>query len=134
MRILLKGKDGSVAIMTLVDGADKEDAIKKFKDSHPEGFYIDHFEFEGELPSREFRDAWVHNGKEIIINPAKAATVHLQRVRNARNIKLEELDKEQLRHIASPDKLRELEDKKQGLRDLPAKIKTLEWPEELERK
>lgn len=134
MNILLKGKDGSIAIMTLVEGADKEFAIKNFKDSHPDGFYVDYFEFNGKLPlSREFRDAWTHDGKDVTIDATKAKDINLRRVRNARNVLLEGLDKEQLRYMSDADKLKELEAKKQVLRDLPANLNGLEWPELLER-
>lgn len=134
MQVLLKGKDGSVAIMTLVEGADIEDAVSKFKDSHPQGFYIDYFKFEGKLPkTREFRDAWAHNGKQVVIDSAKASSIHLRRVRKIRDAALEQLDKQHLRYMSSPDKIKEIEDKKQELRDLPVNVKGLEWPDLLER-
>lgn len=135
MQILIKGKDGSVAIMSLVEGADKDEAVKKFKDSHPEGNYGDYFEFEGKLPlNREFRDAWTLNGSKIVIDEVKAKDIHLGRVRHVRNLELDKLDKEQLRHISDATKLKEIEVRKQELRELPSKIKNLEWPDILERK
>lgn len=134
MNILLKGKDGSIAVMTLAEGADKEDAVEKFKDSHPKGFYVDYFEFEGEIPlNREFRDAWTHSGNNIVVDTSKAKNIHLTRIRKSRNKELEKLDKEQLKCMLDSAKLKEMEDKKQLLRDLPANIKNLDWPELLER-
>lgn len=134
MNILFKGKDGSVAIMTLAPEADKEDAIKKFLGAH-EGMYVDHFEYNGAFPeSREFRDAWKLSTKnEIVVDKNKASALQLGRIRHVRNLELEKLDKEQLRHLHDAEKLAEIEAKKQILRDLPAKIKDLEWPAELPR-
>lgn len=132
MRIVIRGRDGSVAIMTLAEGADKEDALKKFKDQHP-GMYDDHFEVDAVPLDREFRDAWTCNGKSIVVDKAKASTIHLDRVRNARNKALDALDKEQLRHLSDAEKLKELESKKQILRDLPANVKGLEWPNILDK-
>ena len=62
--IILKHIDGSIAIMELAPGADKEDAIRKFKLAHP-GLYNEHYEGNFKLPqSREHRDKWkFFNGK-----------------------------------------------------------------------
>ncbi len=131
MKILLKGKDGSVAIMSLAEGADKEEAVRKFKESHPDE-YIDHFEFEGELPeSREFRDAWTLIGGKIVVDRSKAMGIHMRHIRQVRNQELINLDNMQLRHLFDLDKLKELDEKKQVLRDLPKNVKNLEWPESL---
>lgn len=129
MKIVLKGKDGSVAIMTLTEGADKTNAIRKFKESHDKGFYVDHIEFEGDLPlDREFRDAWTLKGSKIVVDSIKAASIHIERVRHIRNKELAKLDAEQLRHLSDAEKLKELEKKKQLLRDLPENVKGLKWP------
>ncbi len=134
MNIILKGKDGSVAIMSLVDGADVEETVQKFKDSHPEGFYVDYFEYDGYFPlSREFRDAWTIKGTKVEIDNTKAMKIHLGRVRVARNRELEKLDKEQLRYLSDPWKPKEIEEKKQILRDLPATVVDLNWPDNLTR-
>ncbi len=131
LRIILKCKEGSVAIMTLAEGADVDETVRKFKESHPDT-YGDWMEFKGKLPSsREFRDAWTHNGKGIVVDAAKASAIHLGRIRHARNAALEKLDKEHLRHLGNPDKVKEIEERKQSLRDLPSKVKDLEWPEGL---
>lgn len=133
MSIIFKGRDGSVAIMTVTPGAGQEEAARKFKDAHPD-FYTDYFELpEGsKLPSsREFRDAWTCKGEKIVVDASKAKDIHLGRIRHVRNIELDKLDKEQLRHLAEPDKLKELDEKKQVLRDLPEHIKGLEWPDVL---
>ncbi len=131
MNIILKGRDGSVSIMTLVEGADKEEAIRKFKEAHAEGMYTDAFEMEEiEMPpSREFRDAWTLQGGKIVIDNTKAKSIHLGRIRHARNLALEALDKEQLKCMSNNVKLKEIDEKKQILRDLPKNVKNLEWPE-----
>ncbi len=133
MSILFKGMDGSVAIMTLAPGADKSEAVRKFKEAHPDT-YIDHFEFNGKLPSREFRDAWsVDTKQKIVIDKVKAKDIHLARIRHIRNLELDKLDKELIRYISSPDKLIEIEERKQLLRDIPQHVKGLEWPNQLEK-
>jgi len=125
MKIFFKGKDNSVAIMELAPGADKMDAIKKFQAAHA-GFYEEYFEEDIEVPEdRTFRDAWKLQGSKIIVDGVKAMDIHLNRVRKLRNKKLEELDKEQLRYLSNPEKLKEVEDKKQMLRDLPQNITNL---------
>lgn len=135
MNILLKAADGSVAIMSLAEGADKAEAVRKFKESHSDENYGDFFEFQGKLPlSREFRDAWVVKGKDVVVDNAKALSIHMARIRHCRDEALDKLDKEQLRYLSYPDKLKEIEDKKQILRDLPLKMKGLDWPDMLERK
>ncbi len=124
--ILLKSKDGSVAVMNLVDGADKLESIRKFQELHPE--YVDYYEGDLELPkSRDFRDAWVLKDNKILIDDKKALKIHLERVRLVRNRKLEELDKEQMIKGLTKD----IKARKQSLRDLPATVDTLEWPEGL---
>lgn len=120
--IVLKRNDGHVAIMTVVRPETDlvEDAIRKFKEQHPE--FIEHYEYEGELPDRQFRDAWEFKNNKIVVNQDKAKTIHMERIRELRNKKLEELDKEQLKHLAFPGMTLEIEHKKQLLRDAPAKI------------
>ncbi len=73
--IILKHKDGSIAVMELAPGADKEDAIKKFKAQHP-GVYIEHYEGNFKLPeSREHRDAWTFSNNRITIDRSKLDVV-----------------------------------------------------------
>lgn len=128
-RIILKSKSGEIAIMQLVSG-DIEDAVKKFQASHPE--YIEYYISATKLPeSRQFRDAWTLKNNKVVIDEVKASSIHLGRVRLVRNQELEKLDRAQLQCLADPDKVQELDEKKQVLRDLPDKITTLEWPKEL---
>lgn len=133
MNIVLKGKDGSVAIMVLAPGADEADAIKKFHGCHP-GMYHKEYVKDVNVPSdRQYRDAWTLNGNSVQVDPIKAKDIHLERVRHARDKKLEELDKDHLRYLSDPAKLKDVEEKKQILRDLPKNVKGLEWPTLLEK-
>ncbi len=69
--IILKHIDGSIAIMELAPGADKDDAIKKFKEAHA-GMYVEHHEGVFALPkSREHRDAWTFSNNRVIIDKNK---------------------------------------------------------------
>jgi len=132
MKIIFKGHDGSIAIMELAPGADKEDALRKFHEAHP-GQYGDHIEGNIKLPeSREFRDAWTISEKgSIIINKEKAFDIHMARVRAVRNDKLKELDSEALRYLSDAEKLKDVEARKQLLRDLPQNVKGLNWPSDM---
>ncbi len=69
--IILKHIDGSIAIMQLAPGADKEEAVRKFKEAHPD-VYVEHHEGDYKLPdSREHRDAWTFSNNRVIINKSK---------------------------------------------------------------
>lgn len=130
--IIHKGKDGSIAIMILAPGADKVEAIEKFKNAHPDGFYTEHYEGEFKLPEdRLFRDAWTLKNNKVVIHEQKAKDIHLKRIREVRNKELDKLDKEHLKNLTVPGMIVEIDSKKQVLRDLPAKINSLDWPDEL---
>lgn len=145
-KILFKGVDGSVAIMTLAsDDVDLVDTIVKFRSNYPVGFYpefsvVDEIEI---LPvNRVFRDAWTLDGRgTIVIDQAKAEALHLKRLREMRNKNLEALDKESMRYLNNPTELEKIEQQKQRLRDIPQtfnisnlKCKNPEraWPDNLE--
>lgn len=133
-QIILKGKEGNVAIMSLVDGADVEEAVRKFRDVFPEGDWPEYMEGEEFLTplSREFRDAWKLSAKnEIVVCANRAKDIHLGRIREARDAQLEKLDRAAMRHIASPEELKRIEEEKQALRDIPQKLAGLEWPKGL---
>ncbi len=69
--IILKHIDGSIAIMELAPGADKDDAIRKFKEAHP-GLYNEHHEGNFKVPdNREHRDAWTFSNNRINIDKDK---------------------------------------------------------------
>jgi hypothetical protein len=135
MKLIIKRADGTIAIMYLNKDADRDDAFNKFKESHPEENFVDFFEYQGELPSsREFRNAWAHKGNSVFVDSVKAKQIHIDRIRHIRNQELDKLDKEHLQYLNDSAKLKELEDKKQILRDLPANINSLDWPDILPRR
>ena len=129
-QIILKSKKGNIAIMNVIDEVGIQEAIKKFQDCHPE--FIDYFLDNIELPaSRLFRDAWTLKNGKVVVDEKKAKEILLARVRRTRNLELEKLDTEQLKHLGTPGMIIEIDQKKQVLRDLPNKIEGLEWPKEL---
>jgi hypothetical protein len=67
MNIVFRGKDGSVAIMTVVTGCDKEEAVKKFLTVH-EGLYEEKYLENVKLPTDySTRDKWTLKGDKIVI-------------------------------------------------------------------
>ena len=127
LMILFKGKDGSVAIMVLArEDSSREDAIDRFKAAH-DGFYKEHFIVgdDYKLPeNRVFRNAWtLDRTNTVVVDKKKALDIHLDRIRKARDAKLDELDRIQLRHLNDKEKLEKIEGKKQLLRDITKNIK-----------
>lgn len=90
------------------------------------------------IPSnRSFRDAWdFEMDGAISVDMPKAREIHLQRIREARNAKLEALDVETLKAIGAGDDTRrqEVEGIKQQLRDIPEEINLDQYqtPDELQ--
>ena len=63
--IVLKAQAGNIAIMELAPGADKAEALRKFRELHPE--FIEDYEGEFELPgSSANRDRWTLKEGKII--------------------------------------------------------------------
>lgn len=122
MKITLRGQDGSVAIMELASGADKDEAIRKLNDCHADKQY-EHVDGSFDVPeSREFRDAWKMERNKIVICPKLAKDIHLERIRAARDEQLQKLDIETLKNISNPFALQKIEQEKQRLRDLPQNV------------
>lgn len=69
MKTVIKCTDGSVAVMTLVDGADLAEALRKWGDVNP-GKYLSHREMPDDaIPiDRRLRDAWGDTTQELIID------------------------------------------------------------------
>ena len=92
---------------------------------------------------RYFRNAWDHGGDRVTVNMDKAREIHLNRIRDARDKKLIDLDKETMKALGKKDDVfrAAVEAQKQVLRDIPQTIdltvaKTPEelkalWPKEL---
>ena len=127
MRIVIKTHDG-VQIMTLVEGANFEDALRKWADVNPNQ-YISHREMPDEaIPTdRSYRGAWTDTTPELTIDIdiVKAREIHLQRIRIKRNDELSKLDVEVMKaqDIGDTEKLAQIRQRKQELRDLPTTLR-----------
>jgi hypothetical protein len=127
MKTVIKCIDGSVAVMTLVAGANLDDAIDKWKQVHPNK-YLSHREMpDGVIPTdRTFRDAWADTTPELTIDidMAKARDIHLSRIRIKRNAELSKLDTQatKAQDIGDTATLTQIRTRKQELRDLPATL------------
>lgn len=128
MKIAITCVDGSVQIMTIINDADADECIGKWKSVHP-GLYAGHRQIPAEsIPSdREFRDAWSSFGIGINVDLTKAKNIHMSRLRLRRNAELVRLDDVQkplmaakmAGHGADWDAV---EMQKQRLRDMPQTI------------
>jgi hypothetical protein len=127
MRIVIKTHDG-VQIMTLAEGANFEDALRKWADVNPNQ-YISHREMPIEaIPTdRSYRGAWADTTPELTIDidMVKAREIHLQRIRIKRNDELSKLDVEVMKaqDIGDTEKLAQIRQRKQELRDLPTTLR-----------
>ena len=127
MKTVIKCIDGSVAVMTLVAGADLDEAISKWKQAHPNK-YLSHREMPDDaVPTdRTFRGAWTDTTPELTIDidMAKARGIHLGRIRIKRNAELSKLDTQatKAQDIGDAETLTQIRTRKQELRDLPATL------------
>jgi hypothetical protein len=93
---------------------------------------------------KEFRNAWIQNGNKIDFDLEKARIIQLQRIREAREPKLRELDIDYMRLNESKQDTSEVVLKKQLLRDITEPLKNMQlnsiedvksaFPEELKSK
>jgi len=126
MKTVIKTTDG-IAIMSLVEGADFDDALLKWKLVNPEK-YISHRDMPDEVipTDRDFRNAWADTTPELIIDVdmAKARAIHLESIRIKRNAELSKLDIQatKAQDIGDADALTEIRARKQELRDLPVTL------------
>jgi len=115
-----------------------EEELELVKQIDPKAKIIDR----KDVPTtRIFRNAWKTYYSQVTVDLEKAKVMHLDRLREKRNKKLEELDKEQLQNLSNPAELNRLEAEKQSFRDLPATVDLTnfdpddpvkDWPPELE--
>lgn len=127
MKTIIKCTDGSVAVMTLVAGANEAEALEKWKLVNPDT-YISHRQMlDSAIPSdRTFRDAWADTTPELVIDVdmVKARDIHLERIRVKRNAELSKLDVQatKAQDIGDAETLAQIRARKQELRDLPATL------------
>jgi hypothetical protein len=125
MKIVIKRASGGVSIMTLVDGSDEAESIRKWKLAHSEE-YVSHRSMQDDVipTDRTFRDAWADTTPEVSIDidMAKARAIHLNSIRIKRNAELSKLDIEAIKaqDMGNAETLTQIRARKQELRDLPA--------------
>lgn len=122
--IIYKKTDGSVAIAVVLQDVDIEEIVRKYMDIHTDVASYSILNQAPVLPeNRLFRNAWgVDNKNKVTIDSDKAKEMHMRRLREVRNKKLQEMDAETMKALPDSDKLAEIEQKKQKLRDVPQNI------------
>lgn len=138
----IKRPDGKVSILVIAEKSplSEEEALAK---AIPEGCPYRKIEPKDLPDSRVFRDAWTDDldSDTVDVDEDKAKEIHMGRIRKMRDKKLAEEDLEMLKNMGDSAKLKEIEKKKQKLRDIPAtfdlsgldvKDPAKLWPEELE--
>ena len=127
MKTIIKCTDGSVAVMTLVAGADEAEALEKWKLVNL-NTYVSHRQMpDSAIPTdRTFRNAWADTTPELTIDVdmAKARAIHLESIRIKRNAELSKLDVQatKAQDIGDTETLTQIRVRKQELRDLPATL------------
>jgi hypothetical protein len=120
MKLAIQRADGGVSIMTVIDPAQADEALAKWRAVHP-GAYVAHREIaEPDIPAdRTFRNAW---GADLAVDMSKAREIHRHRMRAVRAPKLAALDAEYMRADETGDAARkaEIAARKQALRDVTA--------------
>ena len=143
MRVVCQKLDGTVAIITFVDGM--SDAIiardvASFEAQNP-GSTFEHFadeaEFRASVPSnRRFRNCWTKATKGVQVDMVKARSQRLSEIRIERDAALAASDVELLRAQEAGADTKDLVKKRQDLRDLPVKaaadLDQLSTPAELD--
>jgi hypothetical protein len=120
-RIVYVNDQGNLAVVTPVAncGLTLEEIISRSIPADKEYHVID----SSHIPTdRSFRGAWVMGVNGVIEDIEKSKVIHLERIREYRNLKLEQLDKVQMIALSKDEPLDGLKDEKQSLRDLPQNI------------
>lgn len=151
--IAIAREDGGVSIMTVLraDGGSPAaiaEEVAKWQ-STSEVKAVGHWQITESdlLPDHTFRDAWSHRGeRQCVVDMEKARTIHMGRIRAARDARLVVLDLAFMRAVETGDDTTRvaIAAVKQKLRDLPqaidlAKAQTPDelksfWPENLPRR
>ena len=128
--VAIQRTDGGVSLMTIND-AELQDEIDLFFAVQIE---VDKWaESWGSLPvawaivtdapnNREYREAWVLNNGRVVADMPKARAVHRAKIREVRNKRLDNLDKDTIKAIDDDDTptRQQIKAQKQRLRDAPA--------------
>lgn len=126
-------EDGSVSIMILVDAtSDKiNEEIKKWQEVSVKKLVSFREVSDSDLPSREFRNAWVDTGTKVAVHAARAKDLQLQKVRAERDPLLKESDVMFTRALESGDvtTLNKTKSYRQALRDITEPLKALQTGE-----
>mgnify|MGYP001589396866 CR=1 FL=1 len=124
MKIVITCIDGSVQVMTVINGANVNECLEKWADVNQDK-YESHREMSDDaIPSdREFREAWADTTPEPVIDICmeKARGIHLSRIRAKRNAELAKLDIDatKAQDIGDDVELAQVRARKQELRDFP---------------
>lgn len=137
MRFLYTNDDGALCVVNAAAKSDLEKVLGPLTDdaykehvltrSIPEGKLYVEIADSYTLPDREFRNAWMLEGKAVGHDLEKARKMQLDRIRAAREPKLVELDKEFMFALENSDdkKLLDVKAAKQLLRDITEPLKTM---------
>jgi len=126
MLIAITRADGGVSIQGHADGTEAEIVahhIEAWKSAHP-GEYVSHRPISGVLPTDKiFRDAWADDGADVGVDMPRARTMHMARIREARNKALTAKDAEiAIAEDGGAGPAARLRVERQALRDLPATV------------
>lgn len=127
-RILYTKSDGGVVVVTPTinindpEGFTEQDAIDRAMKRLPIDAIDVRVVEDATIPrDRTFRDSWENNESGPKVNMNKAKAIHMNRIRDMRNQKLDKLDKDLMRAQESDDNktASEIKAEKNRLRNLP---------------
>ena len=115
-KVIFTNSDGTVSIMTPIEGTAEECAKRDLPDGTSYEIVDDSV-----IPTdRSFRNAWKQNNKTIETDMSKAREIHKTNIREARVAKFAELDVEFQKALETSSDTTAIVAKKQALRDAPA--------------
>lgn len=127
-RIVYQRQDGQLAIVTpayrdrIHAGRSAEDILFLAWTRLPSTAVAPRIVEDTEIPAdRTFRQAWTDTGSAIVCDMPKARTIHLDRIRAARQPELDRLDREWMKAVGQKNQAAadSIEAQRQALRDLP---------------
>ena len=115
-KVIITNSDGTVSIMTPIEGTAEECAKRDLPDGTSYEIVDDSV-----IPTdRSFRNAWKQNNKTIETDMSKAREIHKTNIIEARVAKFAELDVEFQKALETSSSTTDIVAKKQALRDAPA--------------